>query len=156
MPRPLSAATVEHAQSQPQPQHAPFAVDRRCRAHTGAGGGGRGQVAAWPGLVLAWLGLAVCKRSIMSRAVTFILNLIYIFLLPLIPLSLSSSLFPPLCYLAFVFGQAAATQWPLLLAVVVFVAAGDLSAASKACNSFCLLPFASCLLIELQCAVRAC
>lgn len=143
MPRPLSAATVEHAQSQSQPQHAPFAVDRRCRAHTRAEGGGRGQVAAWPGLVLAWLGQAVCKRSIMSRAVTFILNLIYIFLLPLLPLlPLSLSLFltvSPLCYLAFVFGQAAATQWPLLLAVVVFVAAGDLSAASKACNSFCLL-----------------
>lgn len=76
-----------------------------------------------PGLASSWLGLAVCKRSIMSRAVTFILNLIYIFLLPLPPPPALSSSFclcvSPLCYLAFVFGQAAATQWPLLLAVVV-------------------------------------
>lgn len=76
-----------------------------------------------PGLASSWLGLAVCKRSIMSRAVTFILNLIYIFLLPLPPPpTLSFCLcVSPLCYLAFVFGQAAATQWPLLLAVVVAV-----------------------------------
>lgn len=43
---------------------------------------------------------SVCKRSIMSRAVTFILNLIYIFLVVFFFAALC-------CYLAFVFGQAA-------------------------------------------------
>lgn len=165
LPRPLSAATVEHAQSQSQPQHAPFAVDRRCRAHSVAGGGG--QVAAWTGLVLAWLGPAVCKRSIMSRAVTFILNLIYIFLLPLLTLPTTLSVSLPRCFPSLLFGLCFWAGCSNSMAIVACrrrlcccccrcAAAGDLSAASKACNSFCLLPFASCLLIELQYAKRAC
>lgn len=121
------------------------------RAWPAAGGGGRLLPAP------AWPGPAVCKRSIMSRAVTFILNLIYIFLLPL-PLphavSLSLSVYPSLLFgLCFWAGSSSSSSSNSMAIVARHrrrrlccccrcAAAGDLSGLSL---QFLLpLPFAFC------------